>query len=148
MNLGVAGIRGAILAEIRSFENEFDITLPDEYVSFLEKNNGGQPDANHFKNELFDFFVNVFYGFGGEDTSFDVETMYAIYADRIPDGLIPIADDGVGNLICIGTTGDIFGKIFIWWRDKAVDEGEKPDFSNISLVADSFEEFLEGLQET
>ncbi len=136
--------------DIQNFCNKIEIQLPKEYINFLLKNNGGQPKSNHFeKNDSsgsveYSFYINSFYGIGGaEDTSGELMTMFA-FSDGIPDELLPIADDGISNTICLGVDGEYFGKVFIWWKDGEVDEDEKPTFDNVDLVTDSFDEFING----
>ena len=92
---------------------------------------------------IFDFYLNVLFGIGGQDTSFDIVTMYALYCDRIPQELLPIGDDGVGNIICIGVEGEFIGKVFIWWENGEVNDGEEPTFENIDLIDDSFDFFMQ-----
>ena len=47
---------GKITSEnIREFEQKFLLTFPDDYKSFLEKNNGGMPDGDY----VFEFFDEV-----------------------------------------------------------------------------------------
>ena len=41
--------------EIRSFEQDFSIVLPEDYKSFLEESNGGMPDGDY----VFEFFDEV-----------------------------------------------------------------------------------------
>lgn len=67
-------------------------------------------------------------------------TMYAIYCDEINEKLLPIGDDGVGNIICIGIDGDVYGKVFIWWRDGGMKCDT--DLGNIALIDDSFSMFI------
>ena len=37
------------------------------------------------------------------------------------------------------------GKIYFWDHEMEADEGETPNYSNLTLIADSFDEFIEGL---
>jgi len=126
---------------------KLEMKLPNSYSQFLLCSNGGQPKRNHFLKKnindtfSFDFFLNVFYGIGGNDTSYDLLTMFSIHCESIPDELLPIGDDGIGNIVCIGVDGKYYGKIFMWWEDAQVEE---PNFENVELIAVSFKEFLEG----
>jgi hypothetical protein len=129
---------------------ELEIELPNDYVQFLMLHNGGQPSQNHYiKKELdgeisFDFFLNVFFGIGGDDASYDIETMYSIYCDRIPEEILPIGDDGVGNIICLGVEESYYGQVYMWWKSGQVEEGGEPTFDNIDLIDNTFERFLDG----
>ena len=136
--------------EIDTLCSDLEIQLPKDYVDFLLKHNGGQPTQNHFLKKdsndepLFDFNLNVFFGLGENDTSYDILTMFSIYCDRMPEELLPIGDDGVGNIICIGIHGAHYGKVFMWWKSGQVDEGDEPNFENVELIEDSFEKFVQG----
>lgn len=136
--------------DINTLCDELEIKLPSDYVEFLLRHNGGQPKQNHFSKKdprgesNFDFYLNVFFGIGGDDTSYDIVTMYSIYCDRIPEELLPIGDDGVGNIICIGIERDFNGKVFMWWKSGQVDEGEEPNFENVDLIDESFGDFIKG----
>lgn len=123
--------------DIDTLCNELEVQLPKNYADFLLQHNGGQPKESHFSKKdsdgelKFDFDLNVFFGIGGNDTSFDILTMFSIYCDRIPEELLPIGDDGVGDIICIGVDGDSYGKVFIWWKSGQVDEGDEPNFEGV-----------------
>ncbi len=137
-----------VVSDIDVLCGELEVQLPKDYVEFLLRNNGGQPEKNHYSKSgasgvvSFDFDLNVFYGIGGNDTSFDILTMYSIYCDKIPEELLPIGDDGVGNIICIGIEDEYRGKVYMWWKRGQVDEGEEPSFENIDLIDGSLNEFL------
>lgn len=74
---------------------------------------------------------------------------YEIYilAKRIPDNFLPIGDDFGGNIICISIRGNNFGKIYFWDHEEDTYEGEYPSYENVHLVADSFDGFVNLLQD-
>lgn len=84
-----------------------------------------------------------------------LERNFRVYRGRMPESLIPIGNDGVGNQICLGVDGDERGKVYFWdhhdeWdEDDYLDSGEPvpPDlkFSNVYQIADSFDDFLQRL---
>jgi hypothetical protein len=63
--------------------------------------------------------------------------------ERIPPDTLPIANDSFGNAILLGLHGDRRGKVYFWDHEKEPDS--QPDWSNVSLVADSFDAFMRGL---
>ena len=67
------------------------------------------------------------------------------YRKRIPVEMIPVATDPGGNIITLGITSNLRGKVYLWDHEEEVDEGEVPDYRNIYFVADSFQEFLNSL---
>ncbi len=139
--------------DIEKVEAELEIKLPQDYKSFLVKHNGGQPKdgikfmkKDHTDDIAWDFPINVFFGIDENDTSYELLTMYAIFCDRMPSQLIPIADDGIGNKICIGIHGEYFGKVYLWKFDGENKEDEEPTFDNIDMLAENFEEFTNHLK--
>jgi len=138
--------------EIIIFEQELEISLPKEYKKFLLQNNGGQPvhnvTFNLSKNGVkWEFPINIFFGISEEDTSYELSMTYAFFSERIPHQLLPIADDGIGNKICIGIEEEYYNKIFLWKFDKESQEDEEPTFDNVEELAESFNEFLKYLKE-
>jgi hypothetical protein len=80
-----------------------------------------------------------------------------IYKERMPDKIIPIADDGGGNQICLGIKGKERGKVYYWDHHNDPNEEEyledygKPmppevKFQNVYLIAESFEGFIRRLE--
>jgi hypothetical protein len=74
--------------------------------------------------------------------------------NRIPDSLLPIADDGLGNKFCIGIKGENRGKIFFWDHElerNAIITPSANDvqdyWDNITFVCDNFEQFIDRLQQ-
>lgn len=78
---------------------------------------------------------------------------------RMPDTMIPIADDGGGHQICLGIKGKEQGKVYYWDHHNDPDEQEyledhgKPmpsevRFQNVYLIAESFEDFIRRLEKT
>jgi hypothetical protein len=65
--------------------------------------------------------------------------------------LIWIADDPFGNAICLGISGGHRGKVFFWNHENEPDpddwDGSVETAGNIDLLANSFSEFISGLQQ-
>ena len=81
------------------------------------------------------------------------------YKGRMPDTMIPIADDGAGNQICLGIKGKERGKVYYWdhhneWYEQDyLDDYREPmppevKFQNVYLIAESFEDFIRRLEKT
>ena len=75
------------------------------------------------------------------------------FKGRMPDLMIPIGDDGMGNQICLSIGGDLRGKVYYWDHENEWDEEDyledhgKPmppegKFQNVYLIANSFEDFI------
>ncbi len=132
--------------DIVELESIYKIQLPINYRNFLIKYNGGrpEPDCFNFKDGTSGSDINMFFGLC-KDYNYNLTAQIEIFKDRIPYSLFSIAEDSGGNIICIGIKGEYLGKIYFWDHELEADVGEVPDFSNITLIADSFQEFLDGL---
>lgn len=138
-------------SKLESFEKKIGLELPLEYKSFLLKHNGGECDPCVFdfieNGEESDSSISTFYAIGGIDDDYDLEENIDIYINdekRLPDGLIPIAEDDGGNLVCISCTGDDKGKIYFWNHEE---EDEDDLTANLYFVSNSFNEFVESLRD-
>lgn len=143
---------------IKRFEATIGQQLPDDYREFLVRCNGGygcgyvqylEPTPEgHSANAC----VNHVGGFR-EESYFSLESNYDNYQKyevRIPKTLIWIADDPFGNAICLGITGAHRGKVYLWDHENEPDpdewDGSVETAGNIDLQANSFLEFMAGLQ--
>lgn len=126
------------------FEQLLEVKLPEQYRQFLLQSNGGRPRLNGFRvaqgdrasDEMLDYFLGI--AKGEED---DIVTSLQRYADRLAPGLLPIAYDAFGNLICLGLMQPFAGQVFFWDHELEPENGH-PDLSNVALVALSFGAFL------
>lgn len=134
---------------IEALEQVWGVGLPKAYKEFLTKYNGGSPIPNcfSFKNRPNEgSFVDVFFGVK-KDPNNNLLMNIKLYEERIPSNFLPIADDPGGNLILLSIKGIDRGKIYFWDHDLEADPdlNEIPDYSNLILIADSFDEFINGL---
>ena len=137
----------------RRAETEIGVPLPEPYKQFLQQFNGGRPEPARFRIEWreqpfakrFPYDgVHVLFGFQDGSPS-DFLRNLQDYRARIPEDTVPIGCDPGGNLLLLGLTGPNAGKVFLWVQDYEVEEGETPDYSNVGLIAPSFDEFLRSL---
>jgi hypothetical protein len=141
------------LTDLQQANASLGFDIPESYCSFLLESNGGQPDPNYFiklneKGEIIiDLSINVFWGINLSDTKLDLVAKQALLSDRIPNDLLPIGDDGIGNKICLGIKEYNKGKVYMWWHDDEADISESPSHENVSFVCDTFEQLLNGLRE-
>ena len=131
---------------INSLESYFLIKIPQSYLDFLIKINGGHAVKNIF---LFPnnngFITHHWYGVRAEKYFSLLSQMYD-KGKRYPNNFIAICDDTSGNKILLSISGDDYGKIYFWDHEMEFDQGVEPDYSNLTLVADSFEEFINNLK--
>lgn len=135
---------------IAQFEAQRGVLLPAEYKAFLLESNGGSPIPNvfevpgwHGKGSGLNYVYGIHYG----EKVVRLDLACDTYDDRVPSDLIPIADDAFGNNICMGWKGQRAGKIYFWDHEDELDENGDfvTDYRNVFLVADSLQEFLDGL---
>lgn len=134
---------------LQAIEQLWEISnLPQKYRDFLLKYNGGIPQKKRFwfKGKRDGSYLTEFYGIIKSSTS-NLLMEQKNAGERIPDNTLPIADDIYGNWILISLKGPDRGKIYFWDHELESYEGEIPDYSNLTLIADSFEEFINSLQD-
>ena len=134
-------------ADIAAFESEIGHQLPKVYRQFLAASNGGYIGGRFwFKGG--NTGIDHIGGFRSEG-HFSLRSTREIYADRIPSELVWIMDDPFGNAICIGILGDTHGKIYFWDHEQEPDpdkwDGSVANADNVSVLTDSFTEFVAGL---
>ncbi|HYR10999.1 MAG TPA: SMI1/KNR4 family protein [Longimicrobium sp.] len=145
--------RGPPLApeEIDAFEREIGHTLPEDYRRFLSLCNGG------FGGGRFWFVDAGVHHVGGlrEESSFSLRharRVYQLDEPRIPRSLIWIMDDPFGNAICLGVSGIERDRVFFWDHEGEPDpenwDGQAITADNVEMLAESFTDFVEGLEES
>ena len=129
--------------DIVEAESKLGGVLPTPYRHFLLTYFGGRT-----KDRVFDIpgiggsdEVRYFYGLGTCDIN-DLLAVKDIYANRIPNGLLPIGCDDLGNQICICLSSMNYGGIFFWYH-----ELEFTPEKAIVPLAGSFDEFIASLRE-
>ncbi len=128
-----------------TIEQFFRFKLPQSYKLFLYKSNGGVT-----KNKFFLLRNNVKEGsvldrlFGlTAKQYYNMLVYYRDYSTRIPINTLPIGCDPGGNIILLSVKGEDYGKVYFWDHEM---ETDPPDYSNLTLIADSFDEFINGLK--
>lgn len=116
--------------EITHFQNEFKVSLPDNYIAFIKKHNGGFIGFDE-ERDFLDSFNSIKYG---DVTVENAITAYSKNESLLHKDFLPIANSYTGNpiVLCL-REGDLHGKIILFYFDR----DEEPE-----LVADSLEELL------
>jgi cell wall assembly regulator SMI1 len=136
---------------ISEFEKQFNIKLPDDYRAFMLKNNGGTPEEDWAfdfvditTNTKTDSDIQNFFVIYDEETykDDDLRKSYRILRENgeVPVGILPIADDPGGNLICLSVSDKNYGEVFFCDH-----ELEDPDtgYLVMSVIAESFSKFID-----
>lgn len=135
-------------ADLVHFEQQLGFTLPSDYRAFLLRHNGGYPEPNYFPIANFpldDYGILEWLLCLEEGYTLDIRRHLEVYRDRIPQGLLPIARDPGGNILCLSLNEHDKGTIFYWDHEGEVGEGAVPDLENVYFVAHSFDDLLSKL---
>jgi hypothetical protein len=131
---------------LREFEKKIGVALPYDYRDFLSQFNGGEPSPEGFwiVQEEDGSNVHEFLGLhnGPKWLSLDGTKNSEL---GIPESLLPIANDGLGNMVCLKITGNDFGAVFFVDHDQHPFENRE-SFEGITKLKGSFSEFLSSLQ--
>lgn len=128
---------------IERLEHDLGVALPADYRAFLLRTNGGVPyPEDAYRHERYSSILSKFYSVEHERVSFTIAQKRLQLEDRMPTDLLAIANDLGGSQICLGIGDDNRGKVYLWMRADEVRPGRKPDYSNVGLIADTFDEFL------
>ncbi len=136
------------LTRLREFESGRGIRLPEDYRHFLLEYNGGQPDPAFFwiQRPVDGSRILRFFGLFPGSLPSSLNTYVGIQYPGLPENLLPIADDGTGNLICIGVAAPVYGAVFFLDHERV--SPKDPDaFAGITRLSDSFTGFMASLME-
>lgn len=131
--------------DIEAVETQVGRKLPEAYVAFLLRHNGGKPEPAAFfgPHPQDEDSVHFFYRVDSHDANSDLlsETEFFQDVHELDRDLLPIARTPQGNLICIAIGERKHGQVFFWSHD-APDR----DASTFKL-ADDLGAFLESFHE-
>jgi hypothetical protein len=120
-----------------AYAQQHSIELPGSLRRQLLEQNGGAPWQEfcvRLPGGTFEV-VASFFGVGMADQSLELAWMVATFAGRVPDGMLPFADDPGGNLYLLHEDGSV------WFWDHE-QEGHP---EALMPVADSFDGFIAAL---
>jgi SMI1 / KNR4 family (SUKH-1) len=136
---------------VRVFELSIGADLPSDYHNWILASNGGIPSGsnNFIHRDRFDPPLRSSVGVQWFLSLDEIADARKTYGHRIESDLIPIAEDGDGNLVCIALFGEERGRVFFWDHElePAAFEllGETSYISNVTKIADDFSDFLNKL---
>lgn len=131
------------------FERFYEISLPKEYRNFLIEDNGGEPvpgcEFFWIKKGKDGSSVHQFFGLHAGP----IHLRLATYMDQnmygFPRSLLPIADDGLGNYICLGIQPNNYGKVYFLDHDLFPFQSNE-NAPGITQISSSFSSFINALQ--
>ena len=141
----------------KNFATKYGVSTPNnllKVVPFTEKAEYQHPESVGIPNYTFEeTSLSVFFGKG---TDYDLVKTLKEFKKRMPVKFLPIADDGMGNLIGVCLDSTNFGKVYFWDGNVEWDEEdyleetgkmmpEEAKFQNLWLIGLSFEDFWERL---
>ncbi len=97
------------LEDIVQLEKEYNISFPDQYKNHLLNFNGGSPKPGIFSfqenGKETNSRIHYFYAInsGKFDDMKDVIGTFKIEERRMPDHILPIAEDPFGNVVCVSS---------------------------------------------
>lgn len=127
------------IEEIFVFEKKYNVNLPTAYRQFLFEYGGGYIKDDYCYRALENSPLTPKDGYNSTDYFYgsDIADNMKIYIEELEQKLIPIADAGGGDFICIGVNGEYREKIYYWAHEKDGDLKER-----LYLIANTFEEFI------
>ena len=137
-------------SDVADFEETTERRIPEAYRAFLLAHNGGSPTPRNFtitrEEQEESVAIKRLLGIGMAERTLDIAYVLQAFSDRVPEAFFPIARDPGGNIVGIVDGGEGAGRVLYFDLDDESDEGETP-LERMYLVAESFEEFIDGLTE-
>jgi len=134
---------------LTNFEKELGSPLPAPYREFLLQFNGACPEPNRFEFKDSQSGSDCRYILGLNDTDQDLRHYLETHKLRLPQGLLPIAYDSTGNLICLSIRAEDHGHVYFW--DHSLVNNPAPSDQDLAdrivPVANSFDQFLFNLKD-
>jgi hypothetical protein len=144
--------------DISKIEEIIGFTLPTDYVDFLLDYGGFDslilcplkeiyPKDNGEDNHKIS--VDIFLSAQPNREGRRLISDFHAFRGRMPFNFLPISYSG-SDIICLCLSGENQGKVYFWEMDFEEEvneeEGEEPGYSNVYLVANSFDEFINSLE--
>ncbi len=129
--------------QIAAVESAVGAPLPATYIDFLRFTNGGQPELDTFYVStdagVEAWNVNSFFHISSDtDSTESVMWVYSQLRRFLPERVLPIADNGGGDVISLDLRAESYGHVILWVHG----EPALP----LRTVASSFEEFVNSLE--
>ncbi|WHX47198.1 SMI1/KNR4 family protein [Paenibacillus woosongensis] len=138
------------LRKLRHLRENIILNYQKIINNFILKYNGGKPVIRRFStldDKQTSLLMLLFPLSESNEPNLEGNYMEFNESKIIPSNLLSIGDDPIENKICISVSGDDKGYIYYWSLDmEDIDEEDYlPSYKNMSLIAKSFTEFMNGL---
>ena len=134
------------VAVIEAFEKRIQMSLPEDFRTFLQKTNGGKTaDRCQFREGSIQQFYGLGIGFAYADLDWKFDTF--VREERMPENCVPFASDEGGNQYVLVCQGKRRGQVWFWDHESGLDDGEASDawWDIMYLQAKSFAAFASAL---
>ncbi|WP_434041167.1 MULTISPECIES: SMI1/KNR4 family protein [Sorangium] len=133
--------------DVSNIERRLGAVLPDQYRRFLLACNGGSPtpdtvDVEGFSGASTD--IQIFFGIGRIIQSSNLDWNLTVLAERLEEGMLPIAADSGGNVFCLALQGHRRGSVF--YCDLEPVFGNLAATPQLFQVASDFDAFMAQLR--
>lgn len=139
----------------RKFDEFYEVVLPEEYKSFLEKNNGAIPITNVFSHGGREYLVERFLCLLEDPNKYEIEGNYEIRVVMaqldgriIEDGdstawpIVPIAALFAGDFVCLDFRNSNIPSVAVWFHE------ESDELSPVTVkIAKNVNQFFDMLKE-
>ena len=132
-------------SDIRQVENDLGLSFPIDFKKHYLKFNGGYPEKDTYKwKDGSITAINTFSSIKYEGFNSLEETYrnLILSGEHLSTGIVPFANDDVGNLFCISTRKDDNGSVYYCNNDHYNTENKE---ECLTLLETSFSSFLENL---
>jgi cell wall assembly regulator SMI1 len=127
--------------DLSSVSTSIRQSLPNDFRAWLLKHNGAAPEPSELSLEGGRVLViNCFVSFSSDDSS-NVVSILEMLRGRLPNGLIPIAEDHGGNYVCFRYNSTTSSPDVVLWLHEEADPKHA-----IVPIASSFTELIKLLE--
>lgn len=136
------------------FKNPISFKPTKQEPEYVHDEKLGIPNGSFLGSSL-----SMLYGKREKKNTLTVVETLERYRERMPEGFVPFADDGLGNQLCICLGHDNYQKIYWWDHEMEWDEDDYEEetgtpmpiaakYQNVYLLASNLTDFFKKLNTT
>ena len=137
-------------SDLSSLEEWIGAPIPPDLRSFYLQSDGGifTQETIDISETLETTLNQIFSVVSSQFENIRVEYHDLKEDNRIPRWCLPIGDDPAGNLFIISLEDETYGAIYYWdhEREQIAENETIAAFENLTLIADSFSEFVKKIR--